>query len=147
MAIFIFIAGPIFITFFNIYMYKKKKKRIKNLELKLLADNELLEDLKKDLKQEEESLNKIDDELLEKVNSIFGRENAIKFNNRELWIGMPAFLALFCKGNPEDNKENVTTDTNTEYWYYGKWKTSHGNVKYKKQIVIVNKLVASWQDL
>jgi len=154
----IIIGGPIFIIFFNRYKYRAKQKTIKNLEEIILQDCEIIEHAKKEAANQEIQIDEenkkrkanIDlayENLFNKITKICGSENAVKFNNHELWIAMPAVLALFIKGAPDSDKENVSANKTTIVWYYGMYKTSHGTTKYERQIVVENDLVTSWQDL
>lgn len=154
----IFLGGPILIIFLNVHYYKLKKKRIINQEKLILQNGSDILDQINRLELEErlsllkateyeKQLDKSYKNLLLAINKKYGTEILRKFIDKELWIGMPPKLALFVKGKPKEIKENVSEAQTTEYWYYGRYKTSHGTIKYQRQIVIENGVVHSWQDL
>ncbi|MBK9284745.1 MAG: SH3 domain-containing protein [Sphingobacteriaceae bacterium] len=156
-AITAFLLGPIFIILLNIYMFKAKKKRIKNLESTILQDIENIDLAKKNLAEKErliEEQNKVHqanidasyENLFNKISKIYGHENALKFHNNDLWIGMHWRLVHHIKGLPQEVKENVSANKTILHWNYDQY-ISRGATKYRKRIILEDDIVTSWQDL
>ena len=85
--------------------------------------------------------------LLKELSNHFDADITKKVTVGDIWDGMPDFLLTIALGKAFEIKKANVDGIATEQWYYGRYKTKLGNIKYRQEVTLEDKIVVDWRDL
>ena len=87
-------------------------------------------------------------EKLEKdLTKKFGKKDAMRIIEGEIWVGMTKDMLIASRGEPLDTDETVLKSKTKTKFFYEPWFTRQRNMRFKLRIDLENGEVVGWKDL
>ncbi len=87
-------------------------------------------------------------ERLEKeLTKKFGKQDALRIIEGEIWLGMTKDMLIASRGEPLDTDETVLKSKTKSKFFYEPWFTRQKNMRFKLRIDLENEEVVGWKDL
>tara|TARA_B100001564_G_scaffold344733_1_gene342602 strand:+ start:681 stop:1322 length:642 start_codon:yes stop_codon:yes gene_type:complete len=87
-------------------------------------------------------------ERLEKeLTKKFGKQDALRIIEGEIWLGMTKDMLIASRGEPLDTDETVLKSNTKSKFFYEPWFTRQKNMRFKLRIDLENEEVVGWKDL
>lgn len=97
--------------------------------------------------QAEQKRQEAKDQLFGQISGIYGKQATELVAQKKIWMGMPQHLLPLSFGQPDNAKESLYKDNQTQKLYFGQYINRLGNAKYTLEVIIENGVVAGWKDL
>ena len=116
-------------------------------ELSIAIENKKEETNQKEL-EETAARELAEKERLEKeLTKKFGKQDALRIIEGEIWLGMTKDMLIASRGEPLDTDETVLKSKTKSKFFYEPWFTRQKNMRFKVRIDLENKEVVGWKDL
>ena len=116
-------------------------------ELSIAIENKKEETNQKEL-EETAARDLAEKERLEKeLTKKFGKQDALRIIEGEIWLGMTKDMLIASRGEPLDTDETVLKSKTKSKFFYEPWFTRQKNMRFKLRIDLENEEVVGWKDL